>query len=238
MANPKMRIRRTTLKDCEHETDTVIVIDVLRAFTTSAYAFSQGVFEIALASSVEDAFRLKEVFPGALILGEVDGYPVDGFDLGNSPSALNRYDLSGRRLIQRTTTGTQGVIRSKNARYILTTGLCTVDSTLRKLHSINPCSLTMVQTGVFDGGWGDEDVACADLLEARILGEEIDLEQIKHRVIESKSGRHFEDPDHEVFPVADLEAALAIDRFEFSMQVHKENGELFLRPEPVGNAAG
>ena len=232
-----MKIHRATLDDCGNEFDTVIVIDVLRAFTTSAYAFSRGVFEIILASTVDDAFRLKDEFSDALILGEVDGYPVEGFDLGNSPSALNRYDLSDRRLIQRTTAGTQGVIRSKNADHILTTGLCTVRATVGKIHSIHPRSLTLVQTGVFEGIWGDEDIACADLLEARILGVEIEIEQIKNRVIESESGKHYRNPNHEVFPFADLEAALAIDLFEFSMLVHKENGLLFLRPEPVGNAA-
>ena len=106
-----MKIRRATLDDCDKETDTVIVIDVLRAFTTSAYAFAEGVSDIALASSVEDAFNLRKRFPDALILGEVDGYPVEGFDLGNSPSVLIGSDISGKRLIQRTTAGTQGVVR-------------------------------------------------------------------------------------------------------------------------------
>ncbi len=226
-----MKIHRATLDDCGKETDTVVVIDVLRAFTTSAYAFAEGVCDIALASSVEDAFNLRKRFPCALILGEVDGYPVEGFDFGNSPSVLIGSDLSGKRLIQRTTAGTQGVILSSQASNILATGLCTASSTVQKVLNLSPKSITLVQTGVFPGGWGDEDIACADLLEAQIYGKDVNIESIKQRVRESRSGGHYRDPDHAVFPSADLDAALETDRFDFSMSVEKEDGVLFLRPD-------
>jgi 2-phosphosulfolactate phosphatase len=226
-----MKIHRATLEDCGKETDTVVVIDVLRAFTTSAYAFAEGVSDIALVSSVEDAFNLRKRFPDALILGEVDGYPVEGFDLGNSPSVLIGSDLSGKRLIQRTTAGTQGVIRSSQASNILATGLCSVSATVRKVLNLSPISITLVQTGVFPGGWGDEDIACADLIEAQVYGTDLNIEKIKQRVRESRSGVHYSDPDHSVFPSADLDAALEIDRFDFAMSVDKEDGVLFLRPD-------
>lgn len=225
-----MKINRATLEDCGSETDTVIVIDVLRAFTTSAYAFAQGVYEIALASSVEEAFDLRDRFTDAMILGEVNGYPVEGFDLSNSPSALTSYDLSGKRLIQRTTAGTQGVIRSGEARNIFATGLCSVRATVGRVLNLSPRSITLVQTGVFPGGWGDEDVACADLIAAKIDGTHVNIENIKQRVRESRSGRHYSEPDHEVFPSADLDAALKVDRFDFAMSTVKRDGVLFLRP--------
>ena len=233
-----MKIHRATLDDCGIETDTVVVIDVLRAFTTSAYAFAEGICEIVLASSVEDAFILRKRFADALILGEVDGYPVEGFDLSNSPSALIGSELSGKRIIQRTTAGTQGVFRSSKARNIFATGLCSVSATVRRVLSLSPDSVTLVQTGVFPGGWGDEDIACADLIEAQINGKDLNIEQIKCRVRDSRSGRHYGDPDHDVFPSVDLDAALEVDRFDFAMSVEKEDGLLFLRPLSQGLAAG
>ena len=232
-----MNIHRATLDDCGKETDTVIVIDVLRAFTTSAYAFAEGVSEIALVSSVEDAFNLRQRFPDALLLGEVDGYPVKGFDLGNSPSALFGVELSGKRLIQRTSAGTQGVIRSYKARNIFATGLCSLSATVRHVLNLSPKSLTLLQTGVFPGGWGDEDIACADLIEAQINEKHLNIGKIKQRVRDSKSGRHYVDPNHDVFPSADLEAALEIGRFNFSMSVDKDDGLLCLRPS-IEHTAG
>lgn len=58
-----MRIQRATLADCGDERDTVVVIDVLRAFTTAAYAFDAGVGEMLLVSTVEEAFELKKTLP-------------------------------------------------------------------------------------------------------------------------------------------------------------------------------
>ena len=223
-----MNIHRATINDCHLETDTAIVIDVLRAFTTAAFAFSRGAREIALVSSVEDAFRLKALFPHAMLMGEDRGHPIQGFDFDNSPSRLLHHDLTGALLIQRTSAGTQGAVRSQ-ARNILVTGFCTVSATLRFIRDIQPGSLTLVQTGVIRDGWGDEDVACADLIESRIRGWTIDLCELKERVRNSRDGKLFTTPDHIAFPAADLEASLDIDRFDFAMKVHNLDGVRFLR---------
>jgi 2-phosphosulfolactate phosphatase len=227
-----MIIKRATLEDCHKDTDTAIAIDVIRAFTTSAFAFSQGAREIALVSTIEDAFELKACFPKALTMGEDRGHPVEGFDFGNSPTLLLDQDLRGKRLIQRTSAGTQGVVRSR-ARNILTTGLCTLSATIQLVRKLQPDSITLIQTGVLADGWGDEDVACADLIESQLCGSIIDIDEIKARVRDSYDGRLFTIPDHFAFPSADLEAALEIDRFDFAMMVHNDHGVLILRKEPI-----
>ena len=47
-----MIIQRATLQNCHTATGTVVVIDVLRAFTTAAYAFDAGADDITLVSTV------------------------------------------------------------------------------------------------------------------------------------------------------------------------------------------
>jgi phosphosulfolactate phosphohydrolase-like enzyme len=71
-----MILKRATLGDRHKETDTAIAIDVLRAFTASAFHFPRGAHEIALVSTVDDVFRLKARFPHALIMGENRGHPL------------------------------------------------------------------------------------------------------------------------------------------------------------------
>ena len=225
-----MEIKRATLDNTRDETDTVVVIDVLRAFTTAAYAFDLGVYEIILVSGIDEAFQLRDRLPDALLIGEVDGIPVEGFDLGNSPTHLANADLQDRRLIHRSTAGTQGVVRSANASNILATGLCCARATAQRVMSIEPDSVTLLQTGVFSGDLGDEDIACADLLEGLLTGDPPPVGSIIDRVRESKSGQKFVDPSHGVFPASDLDLAVDVDRFGFAMEVTKRDGMLVLHP--------
>src|SRR5579871_4406367 len=73
----------------------VIVIDVIRAFSVAAYAFAGGAREMLLVRTVEEAFALRERFPNALLIGEVEGRLIPVFDLNNSPAAMSAADVRG-----------------------------------------------------------------------------------------------------------------------------------------------
>ena len=87
-----------------------VVIDVFRAFTTAAFCVAAGAREIVLVKDPEEALAMKERDRDLFLTGEVGGRPIDGFDVGNSPSHIVGLDLSGRRVVQRTSGGTQGVV--------------------------------------------------------------------------------------------------------------------------------
>ncbi|MHB0988706.1 MAG: 2-phosphosulfolactate phosphatase [Bellilinea sp.] len=228
-----MEIQRATNATCAMATDLVVAIDVLRAFTTSAYLFSMGVAEIFLVSGVQEAFSLREVMPDCLILGEVDGIKVPGFDLGNSPSRVVVNQVTGRRVIQRTTAGTQGVILAANAKTILTAGLINVSATAQYIRQLSPKNVTLIQTGFFpEEGWGEEDVACADMIENILLRRPVDLANITKRVRLSHSGLHF-DGTRSDFPPNDLEMALKVDCFDFAMVVEHKNNLHVMRCEKI-----
>jgi 2-phosphosulfolactate phosphatase len=224
-----MQIHRINLESHIHEQDTSVVIDVLRAFTTSAYAFAAGAREIFPVSMVEDAFSLRQELGNGILMGEVNGVPIDGFDVGNSPSALLKLDLSNERIILRTSAGTQGIVRSVNSRNILAASLCCASATVRAIREINPGSITFVETGRFKDGWGDEDSACTDFLLGHLLGSHINQNLIIQRVRDSKSGKRFLDPNDSIFPYDDLEMAVQVDQFDFAMEVSKAAGQLVLR---------
>lgn len=219
-----MKIHRATLLTCSQARGLVVAIDVLRAFTTAARLFGHGVKQIILVSGVEDAFRLRDQNPDYLLLGEVDGMPVDGFDLGNSPSRLVGKDVLGRTVVQRTTTGTQGVVMARNADVILAAALTNITATMRLIRKLAPAELTLIQTGYFpEKGWGEEDVACADVLEGLLLGRIVDWQQIEHRVRSSRSGLHF-DGTITHYPPEDLAMALQVDAYQFAMRVEIRDG--------------
>ncbi|MGV8025463.1 MAG: 2-phosphosulfolactate phosphatase [Anaerolineaceae bacterium] len=218
-----MEIHRATLDTCHTASGLVVVIDVLRAFTTSAYLFQAGADEIILVSGVDEAFQLRKEIPDSIIVGEVDGIQVPGFDLGNSPSRIETYGPVRSRVILRTTAGTQGVILARKASTILTTALTNVTATVHYIQNLAPSTVTLIQTGLFaEKGWGDEDVACADVIENLLFGKTIDWDVIYQRVRSSKSGSHY-DSTREDFPSGDLELVLQHDSFNFAMVVERKN---------------
>src|SRR5438067_3028958 len=101
-----MEISRVTPLQAAQAHGVVIVIDVIRAFTVAAYAFAGGAHRLLLVRTVEEAHALRTRFPEALLVGEIGGRLISGFDLNNSPSLVAATNVSGRILIQRTGAGT------------------------------------------------------------------------------------------------------------------------------------
>jgi len=108
-----MKFNYTDLETCREAAGVVIVIDVLRAFSTAAYAFACGAMEILLVSTVEEALALRGQLPNSKALGEVGGLAPEGFNFGNSPTQIREQNFTGLTLIQRTGAGTQGAVRCK-----------------------------------------------------------------------------------------------------------------------------
>ena len=225
-----MKVTYTSLETCAQAQGAVVVIDVLRAFTTAAYAFAAGAREILLVSAVEEVLQLRQRFPDVLLAGEVDGLPIPGFDLSNSPSALAGKDLRGRRLVQRTSAGTQGVVNSQHAGLLLASSFVCASATVEYLRQRAPRDVSFVITGILGPRDGDEDRACAEYMAALLRGETPDLPALLQRVRDSYSARLFSDPDMPEFPEADLHCALQVDRFNFALPVQRQEGLLVMRP--------
>lgn len=199
----------------------VVVIDVLRAFTTAAYAFAAGAEKLMAVESVDDAFFLKKRFPEALLMGELHALPIEGFDFSNSPHEIQKHDLRGLSLIQRTSAGTAGIVRSQGSQHVLAASFVVAEATLSHILLINPKKVTFVITGK---NRADEDLALADYLEAGLIQKgPVDPKPYLQRVSESFLGQRFIQMSETSFP-ADLEAALAIDRFSFAMRVRNDEG--------------
>ena len=228
-----MEFKRVSLRTCAEAAGTVIVVDVIRAFTVAAHAFAAGAEDIVLVGSVEEAIALRERTPNALVMGEIDGLKPAGFDLGNSPSALDGLDLSGRHLIQRTSAGTQGIVRSSPyAETLLACSLSCASATARYAGGFSPEIVTFVITGISAGGEdndGDEDAACADYVESLLLGHTPDQSAVVQRVLDSYVGRKFMDPKRPELPASDLPYCTDVDRFDFAMRVTRQNDLLVLK---------
>lgn len=197
---------------------------MIRAFTTAAFAFAAGAQSITLVSTVEEALRLHDRIPDSLVMGEVNGFPVGGFDLGNSPSALIRVDLKNYHLIQRTSSGTQGAVNSSNADILIASRFCCAQATAGYIKKNNPDLVFFVNTGVGFVGHGEEDLAYSEYLEALLKNENPDPELYLKRVTEGNAAKTFADPGQSLFPWEDIECCIDLNRFDFAMDISRKDG--------------
>lgn len=206
----------------------VVVVDVMRAFTTAAYAFVAGLVEIDLVATAEEALSL----PG-FRMGEVGGRLIPGFDHNNSPSQLVGRRLSGRRGVMRTGSGTRCVVEASGATEIWLGSLVVASATARAL--VDRREVTFVVSGA--AAEGEEDVACAELMAARLQGAPHSREAVVAAVRASRAAARHRcgDPD---FPVEDVECAVAIDAFDFAMRAERRDDRWTARPVFGGDRAG
>lgn len=228
-----MRSQIIRLDEVSKIRDTAVVIDVLRAFTTAAYAFDAGVMSIQLVRTAEEALAIRQIEPGTLVMGEVNGLRPPEFDFGNSPTALLGISLEGRSMVQRTSAGTQGALLSSGAHHILAASFVCASATARYLQDIVPLEITFVVTGSHTVDGGDEDLACAEYIQALINGENPAVEPYIERVTSSVSGRLFTGEPGQEYDRYDLHHAKQVDRFSFAMLAKMENNRMILRPYQV-----
>ena len=222
------------LAEAEKGQGAVVVIDVLRAFTTAAFAFDRGAERILPVSTVDEALALRREIPGALVMGEVDGFKPEDFDHSNSPGALRNADLASRTLIQRTSAGTQGLVRAVQAEALYAASFVVARATAQKLIEGQYDVISFVVTGISEGRDGDEDLACAEYIQALVQGEDLDPEPYLARVGTSTVGRGFADGSLGYLLQEDFKLSARANTFGFAMPVKRVEGCLVMMPEPVG----
>lgn len=218
-----VKIRLGNLQNCEEAADLVVAIDVIRAFSTAAFAFDRGAEKIICTDEVDQAFQIAKATPNSLIMGEIDGISIPGFDLNNSTSKIAVMDLSGKTIVQRTTAGTPGLVRPTKAKVFLACGLLNVGATAAYIRSLQPEEVFLVATGTRTEELerGDEDVACAEYIRGLLTGKPFPLSEVIPRVRNSVDAALFSDPNSDDFPLADLDLTCQVDRFDFVMRAER-----------------
>ena len=213
----------------------VVVVDVLRAFTSAAYAFGSGARSIHLVGSIDDAVAYKAAHPGVLAMGESGGERQAGFDFSNSPVEVAAADLTGRDLVQRTGAGVQGALAAQSADRLWCASLVCASATAVAVDSAGLGPPTYVISGRFPDSTehsGSDDLLTAELIERARLGLDLEIEATARALAASDEAVHTLalGPPH-VDP-RDVEFASRVDRFDFAMEVARTPVGLFLAPIP------
>jgi len=205
-------VHATGLEGARHARGVVVVIDVLRSFTVSAYALAGGARECLLVSTVDDARALAQQIPDATICAEENALPIPGIAISNSPTQVAAAHLQGKTLIQRSTAGTPVISAVKSDEGIFAGSLVVASATAQACLLRRPDTVTLIASADFP-----EDHACAKFIEAALRGGHIDLEPLLKPLRQSDRYRKVIAGEWPGFPATDIDLSLAVDRFDFAM---------------------
>jgi 2-phosphosulfolactate phosphatase len=146
---------------------TVVVIDVLRATTTTAYALEAGAREVIPCTEIDEARALARQWRDDEVLlgGERHGLPIEGFDLGNSPEDYTPERVAGKAIVLTTTNGTRAMVHARQAAEIIVGALVNAAAVVERLWGRARIHLLCAGT---DGQFSHDDILLAGLLVERI----------------------------------------------------------------------
>lgn len=144
----------------------IVVTDVLRATTSMAVAFSQGVASVVPVKTLDEARQYKK--QGYLIAAERGGRKVDFADFGNSPVELLNQDLQDKKLVFTTTNGTLAIHTAKNIGGKVFIGAFVNMKALAAVLEEKPSHLIIMCSG-WNGTFCLEDTLFAGALADRLL---------------------------------------------------------------------
>ena len=211
----------------------IVVIDVLRAFTTAAYAFDKGAERIIPVASISEALNIKEKIPGSLVMGETEGHKPESFDFGNSPAEIASLEFTNKTLIQRTSAGTQGLVKSKTKMSLLAASFVVAKATSEYLKRSAPEIVSFIITGDSIGRDGDEDLACAEYIAALVDDKKPSPDEFTSRVLTSSVGQSFLSGERTYLSKEDIMMSLRHDSFNFVLDVKKDSDFLVMRSKPI-----
>jgi len=211
----------------------VVVVDVYRAFTCASLLFHFGIDRSILVATPQEALTLKQRDPRLILIGEVDGKPIDGFDLGNSPSQILRQArefFAGRTVVQRTSAGVQGVLTAmERAGEVFLGSYNIARATAEYVTSRGASLVHIVAMGKRMSLKAPEDEWCARYL-AHLMGSgPYDHGEALREIIFAEETQKFLRGNMSYYPAEDPMVCLQRDIFSFALRAEREGEQVVVR---------
>jgi 2-phosphosulfolactate phosphatase len=237
-------IRKSCAKGAEEVEGLVVVIDVFRAFSCGPLFFHFGARRVILEADPEKALELTRENPGFILVGEVDEVPLEGSEVGNSPSHIvlkGEPYFRDKTVIHRTTSGVTGVSSAYDkAEEIILGSFVMARAVAAYIKSQNPSIVTLLAMGARAQKKAAEDEACADYLEHLLTGIPYDPVKVFKDIVFQRTAQNFIQGSKEYLPKEDPVFCLQRDLFDFVLTVKSVRNrlEVFKKPSVGGGGYG
>jgi 2-phosphosulfolactate phosphatase len=233
-----MKIIRTSCAEGAREASGVaVVIDVFRAFSCAPLFFHYGARKVILEPDPAKAIAIKNQDPEIILAGEVDEIPIEGGDVGNSPSeilAKGNAFFRDRVVVHRTTAGVTGTAAAiEKADEVLLGSFVMAGAIARYIISTQPRRVTLIAMGSRAKEKAPEDEACADCIEGLLTGKSYDPVAALKAVLFQPTAQKFIQGTKPYLPREDPTFCLQRDLFDFVLIANKTEEKIVVSQEWV-----
>lgn len=203
----------------------VVVIDVLRAFTTACYIVDNNPKDYIIVSDIDTAHKLKKENPDYILIGERNGFNIPGFDYGNSPTEIKDLNFSNKTIVHTTTLGTKGIINAlKYTKKIITGSFVNAKAIINYIRKENPNNVYLFCS---DGRLNDnEDLMFAKYIKGYFENKPLDMCKIRSGLIKHESGINYLINPTTKYSKKDFFFALELDKFNLVLKAYLDTDKL------------
>jgi len=234
-----MDIRRLSLlKGLVEARGTVVVIDVFRAFTCEPLMYYYGAEKVYLES---DIGKCREMQGDALLVGEHNELPIEGFDLTNSPSLImkkGRDFFAGKTVIHRTTSGVAGAVAAmERGDEVFLASFVNARATAACIRESNPALVSIVAMGIRSVEVAPEDEYCGDYIHSLLDGAPYDHVRALADILGHETAQKFIRGDKSYLPREDPAVCLQRDLFGHALRAVVDGERLMAEKVPPAGAS-
>jgi 2-phosphosulfolactate phosphatase len=234
-----MRVTRTCcIQGAREASGLAVIIDVFRAFSCQPLLFHFGAGKVILEGDPFKARGLKREHPEYVLIGEVNEVPIEGSDLGNSPSEIilkGESFFKGKTIVHRTTAGVTGALYALDkADEVILGSFMTAKAVAAYIKKKSPALVTLVAMGERGERKAPEDEGCTDYLEHLLLQKPFDPVQSLKEMVFQPTTQKFITGLKPYLPREDPLFCLQRDLFDFVLAVKREESLLtVVRMDPL-----
>jgi len=234
-------LRKSCAQGATEAEGLAVIIDVFRAFSCAPLFFHFGADRVIMEADPARAISLKRDNPESILVGELNEVPIEGADLGNSPTHIIQKGasyFSHRTVIHRTTAGVTGATAAfGRADEVVLGSFVTAKAIAAYIRERRPGRVTLVAMGERAERPAPEDEACADYLEHLLTGTPYDPVQAFREVVLQPTAQKFLSGARDYLPREDPVFCLQRDLFDLVLTVAAVDGRLEVSGR-WGNGAG
>lgn len=209
------------IEGAKQATGVAVIIDVFRAFTVETYLMKNRASKIIPVGNLDFVYDYQKKNPDVMLIGERNGKILPGFHYGNSPYDVDQVDFYGKTILHTTSAGTQGIANAKGADTIITGALVNAKAIAQYILRNKFEEVSLVCMGLGGIEETEEDTLCAKYIESLLLGNELDISK-EILQLRYTSGAKFFDEKQEDFPKEDFAYCTQLNKFNFVLEVVKD----------------